>query len=183
LPTGAGEMRTLEKHGIEQYAEVKWLPDGKRIVFVGREAGHLLRCYVQQIEAGGPKPITPEGVTCGMVSPDGKSVTAFEKGQGAIYAVDGIEKSRPIPGFDSEAIAGWSSDGKSLYVYPENNFSMKIYRLDIASGRKEFLRDVIPSDTTGIYTQPVILITPDAKSYVYTARRVLMDLYMVEGLK
>lgn len=34
-----------------------------------------------------------------------------------------------------ERIAGWTSDGKSLYVYPVGLFSTKISRLDLATGR------------------------------------------------
>jgi hypothetical protein len=30
---------------------------------------------------------------------------------------------------------------------------------------------------------PTILITPDAKEYIYTTRRYLTDLYLAEGLK
>jgi Tol biopolymer transport system component len=183
LPTGAGEVRKLDKNGIEQYVVAKWLPDGKRIFFVGREAGHLNRCYVQQIDSGVPKPITPEGVTCWNVSPDGKSIIGFDKTHAGIYSVDGVEKPRPIPGLDSDEIAGWGVDGKSLYVYPSGAFSMKVSSLDITTGRKEFLRDVLPNDAAGIYTPPLIILTPDGKSYVYTVRRVLMDLYMVDGLK
>jgi serine/threonine protein kinase len=184
LPTGAGEMRRLDKQGIEQYTAAKWLPDGKRVFFLGREAGHVNRCYVQSIDSGGPRPITPEGVICQHASPDGKSIIGINnEGETAIYSVDGIEKPRPIPGFNSDTIAGWSSDGKSLYVYPSGEFSMKVSRLDIATGHRDFLREVLPSDAAGIYTPPLIILTPDGKGYVYTARRVLMDLYLVEGLK
>jgi serine/threonine protein kinase/Tol biopolymer transport system component len=184
LPTGAGETRSLEKQGIEQYVVAKWLPDGKRVFFVGREAGHLNRCYVQAIDSGGPRPITPEGVTCQNVSPDGKSIIGKSNaGETAIYPVDGNEKPHPIPGFNSDAIAGWSSDGKSLYVYPAGEFSMKVSRLDVVTGHREFLREVLPSDAAGIFTPPLMILTPDGKGYVYTARRVLMDVYLVEGLK
>ena len=183
LPTGAGEMSPLEKHGIDQYNDAMWL-DGKRVAFVGREAGHLDRCYVQSIDSGDPRPVTPEGVSCGSVSPDGKSVIGFDThGNAAIYSVDAGDKPRTIPGLTSEGIAGWSSDGTSLYVYESQEFSLKISRLDTASGRKEFLREIIPSDKAGIYSPPSILLTPDAKAYVYVARRYLMDLYLVAGLK
>ena len=184
LPTGAGEMRRLEKHGIDQYNYAMWLADGKRIAFVGREAGHLDRCYVQPIDSGDPQPVTPEGVFCQTVSPDGKSVIGFDtQGNAAIYSVDAGEKPRTIPGFNSEAIAGWSSDGRSLYVYQSQEFSLKISRLDIATGRKEFLKEIVPNDAAGIYSPPAILLTPDAKGYVYIARRYLMDLYLVDGLR
>jgi Tol biopolymer transport system component len=121
---------------------------------------------------------------CQSVSPDGKSIFGFDnRGQAAIYSVEGIEKPRLIPELNSDAIAGWSSDGKSLYVYPYGEFSMKVSRFDIATGRKELLKEVRPSDAAGIYTPPIVMFTPDGKGYVYTVRRILMDLYLVDGLK
>ena len=184
LPTGAGEVRRLEKHGIDQYNYAMWLPDGKRIVFGGREAGHQDRCYLQQIESGGPQPITPEGVNCSRVSPDGKWLIGYDAhGNAALYSVEGKEQPQPKPELESMAIAGWSADGKSLYVYPSHEFSLTLSRLDITTGHKEFLREIRLSDPAGIYTPPVILLTPDAKGYLYATRKYLMDLYLVEGLK
>ncbi|HEV8366623.1 MAG TPA: protein kinase [Pyrinomonadaceae bacterium] len=185
LPTAAGEMRRMEQHGIEQYNEAAWLPDGKRIVFLGRESGHLARCYVQTIESGGPRPITPEGVEGRFVSPDGQSLVAFDKnGQAAIYSVDRDDKPRPISGLTStDAIARWSGDGQSLYVYSWDNMSLKVFRLNLATGRKELLKEVTPPDRAGIFYPPTMILTPDGKGYVYSLRRVLMELFLVDGLK
>jgi Tol biopolymer transport system component len=174
----------LEKYNIDQYNSVAWLRDGNRILFVGREAGHLNRCYVQQIDSGGPKPVSPEGVFCTGVSPDGKQMLGFDGHNTAIYPVDGGGTPRPIPGLgDTEAIAGWSSDGKSLFVYSLNGFAMKVSRLDVATGHRELVKEVIPADAAGIFLAPRIIFTPDAKGYIYTTRRYLMDLYLAEGLK
>jgi len=185
LPTAAGEMRRMEQHGIEQYNEATWLPDGKRIVFLGREAGHIDRCYVQTIDSGGPRPITPEGVAGRFVSPDGRSLVAFDNnGQGAIYSVDRDDKPRPIPGLSNrDAISGWSGDGQSLYVYSWDNLSLKVSRLNLLTGRKELLKEVSPADRTGIFYPPTMLLTPDGKGYIYSLRRVLMELFLVDGLK
>jgi len=184
LPTGAGVTRQLEKYGIEQYNSVAWLPDGRRILFVGREPGHLDRCYIQQIDSGEPKPIAPEGVSCWAVSPDGKSVLGFDGQNDAIYPVDGLGAPRKIPELERrERIAGWSADGKSLYVYPVGLFSTKISRLDLATGRKEILREITLSDPAGVMETPTIFITPDGQRYIYTTRRYLTDLYLAEGLK
>ena len=184
LPTGAGVTKQLEKYGIEQYNSVAWLPDGQRILFVGREPGHLDRCYIQQIDSGEPKPVAPEGVSCWSVSPDGKSILGFDGQNIGVYSVDGVGTPRQITQVERrERIAGWSADGKSLYVYPLGLFSTKISRLDVATGRKEVLREITLSDPAGVMETPTILITPDAKGYIYTTRRYLTDLYLAEGLK
>jgi Serine/threonine protein kinase len=185
LPTGAGESRRLEKYGIEQYDNPPaWLPDGKQILFAGRESGHVDRCYVQSIDSGGPRPITPEGVTGRIVSPDGRSLIAFDRqGKAEIYPIEGDEKPRPIPGLgDRDTISRWSGDGHSLYVYPDG-LPVKVSRLDLATGRKELLKEVMPADRAGIFFPPSILLTPDGKGYIYAVRRYLMDLYLVDGLK
>ena len=185
LPTAAGEMKRMEQHGIEQYSEAAWLPDGKQIVFLGRESGHLARCYVQTIDSGGPRPITPEGVEGNFVSPDGKSLVAFDNnGQGAIYSVERDDKPRTIPGLTrADAIARWSEDGQSLYVYSWENMTLKVSRLNLTTGRSELLKEVTPADRAGIFYPPTMTITPDGKSYVYSLRRTLMELYVVDGLK
>jgi Tol biopolymer transport system component len=75
LPIGAGEAKTLERFGIEQYGYgASWLPNGKSIVFIGKEKGHALRTYVQDLAGGPPRPITPEGITGHLVSPDSQYV-------------------------------------------------------------------------------------------------------------
>ena len=75
LPTGAGTIRRLERDGIQQYRHmIHWMPDGKQVLFSGNEAGHAVRCYVQNIDGGKPRPVTPEGVSMCQVSPDGKLI-------------------------------------------------------------------------------------------------------------
>jgi hypothetical protein len=89
---------------------------------------------------------------CTGVSPDGKQMLGFDGHNTAIYPVDGGGTPRPIPGLgDTEAIAGWSSDGKSLFVYTLNGFAMKVSRLDVATGRRELVKEVIPADAAGIF--------------------------------
>jgi hypothetical protein len=59
---------------------------------------------------------------------------------------------------------------------------MKVFRLDLTTGRKELLKELVPFDTAGMRTFPQIFITPDGKWYIYSLRRYLSDLYLVEGL-
>jgi hypothetical protein len=62
-PTGAGQPRKLERGGLLSYEKAVFFPDGKRVLACGHEAGHGVRCYVQDIEGGKPRAITPEGTT------------------------------------------------------------------------------------------------------------------------
>ena len=83
---------------------------------------------------------------------------------------------------DEDRIVRWSGDGRFLYVYGWRELPLKVYRLDLATGRKELWKEVMPSDAAGIRAFPQIFLTPDGKSYVYQLRRFLSDLYLVEGL-
>jgi eukaryotic-like serine/threonine-protein kinase len=189
LPTGAGEARHLERGSIEQYsAGARWFPDGKRVVFQGREAGRDWRCYLQSIEGGAPRPITPEGTTGSsgevFVSPDGRFVIASDaQQQRSFYPVAG-GTPQPIPPLErGDEIIGWSSDEKSLYLARTLEMPIRVYRFDPVAGRKELLKEVIPSDPAGVFRPNAFYITPDGKGYAYSVSRYFSDLYLVKGLK
>ncbi|MBX3276462.1 MAG: protein kinase [Acidobacteria bacterium] len=186
LPTGAGEERVLERGPIEQYAwGAIWVPDGKRVAFLGREPGHDWRCYIQSIEGGPPRPITPEGTTEWMlISPDGGSLIASDaQGQRSFYPVEG-GAPQPILHLEiADAIIGWSGDGRSLYIANVNEMPIRVYRFDPANGRKELLKEITPADPAGIFGYHYVFLTPDGKGYAYSVSRMLSDLYVVEGLK
>ena len=82
LPTGAGTAKRIERHDIEQYGmEAHWLPNGQQIIFTGNQPGHGARCFIQNIDSGKPRPVTPEGIVFCQVSPDGKWI-AGSSGEG-----------------------------------------------------------------------------------------------------
>ncbi|HEX8162348.1 MAG TPA: protein kinase [Pyrinomonadaceae bacterium] len=187
LPTGAGEVRRLERGGVEQFGDAGWFPDGTRIVFNGREPGAQMRCYVQEVGGGAPRAATPAGVSAtspALVSPDGRYVVAAdEQGRRALYPLGGGGPS-PIPNLaDRDLIARFSEDGRSLLVYSRGEQPVRINRLDVKTGAKEPLREVAPADPSGILDAPRVFLTPDGKSYVYFMRRLLCDLHLVDGLK
>jgi hypothetical protein len=58
-----------------------------------------------------------------------------------------------------------------------------VFVLDVATGRRTLWKDILPPDPAGILGLWPILITPDGKSYAYSYRRILGDLYLAEGFK
>jgi serine/threonine protein kinase/Tol biopolymer transport system component len=185
LPTGAGEARALT-HDAINHIRAHYFPDGKRVLFLGSEPEHGVRLYVQDVDGSKPRPISPEGVSATqfVISTDGKLAAGVGPDQnGYLYPVDGGEP-RPIPGFpQGDTPVSWSGDGRSLLIYRAGELPAKVYRLDLASGQKQLWRELIPADNAGITDIGPILITPDAKTYVYEYGRTLSDLYLVEGLK
>jgi serine/threonine protein kinase/Tol biopolymer transport system component len=185
LPTGAGQSRQITHEPIS-HIRAKWLPDGKRFVFNGGEAGHGLRLYVQDVDGGAPRPISPEGISATqfVVSPDGRQVAAVGSDhRGYMFPVAGGDP-KPIPGFtDGDTPVGWSTDGNYLYTYLVGELPSKVQRLELATRHKQLWKNLIPADNAGITDIGPILITPDGKAYVYEYGRTLSDLYLVDGLR
>jgi hypothetical protein len=185
LPTGAGEAQSLTNDPINhQWA--RWFADGKRLVFSGNEPEHGVRLYVQDVSGAKPKPISPEGVDAVgfAVSPDGQSVVGIGPDQkGYLFPSSGGDP-RPVNGMESGNIPiNWSRDGRSVYLYRSGEVPARIYRVELATGKKTVWKQIAPLDPTGVSTIGPILMTPDGKTYVYGFHRTLGDLYLVEGLK
>jgi Tol biopolymer transport system component len=185
LPTGAGETQSLTTDTINhQWA--RWFPDGKRFVFSGNEPGRGVRFYVEDISGGKPKAISPEGVDAQnfAISPDGQMIVGIGPDQkGYLYPAAGGEP-RPVSGMEPGDIPiNWSQDARSIYLCRTGEVPAKVYRLELATGKKTVWKQIAPLDPTGVSTIGPILMTPDGKTYVYGFHRTLGDLYLVEGLK
>jgi Tol biopolymer transport system component len=185
LPTGAGQAKQLERFGIEQYGYgAAWLPNGKSIVFVGKEKGHVLRSYVQDLDGSQPHPVTPEGVTGYLVSPDGKLLLGRDTSEKkALYPLAGGDP-RPIPGLEHEdRVIRWAGDSDSLYIFRDRERPIRIYKLNLSTGRKELAKEIMPGDSAGLLGTVDVLLTPDGKAFVYAFTRRLSDLFLVKGLR
>ena len=184
LPTGVGDARLLTHDGIN-HSWARWFPDGKRILFSGDEPGHGVRLYTLDIATGDSKPVSPEGVvgTAYAISPDSQLIAAIGPDQqGYLYPVNGGEP-KPIPGFvTGEQPITFSNDG-GLYVYQPGELPVRVFHIDLKSGRRTLWKQLMPSDPAGVVTIGPILLTPDASTCVYGYHRTLSDLYLVEGLK
>jgi serine/threonine protein kinase/WD40 repeat protein len=185
LPTKAGKARMLTHDSIAHLGAA-WFPDGERIIFSGSEPGHALRLYTQDLEGGKPKAITPDGggTWAVLVSPDGKMVVGTgPDGTYYFFPVDGGEGHR-VSGIESgDYMDGWSEDGRAFFVHNSMGLPVTISRIDFATGKRTIWKQITLSDSVGVDSIQGIAITPDEKSFVYSYRRRLSDLYLVEGLK
>ena len=167
-----------------------WFPDGRQIFFSGTEAGHRPRTYVQDIGGGEPRPVTAEGMEGDLLSPDGKLIAAHDR-YGEFYLC-------PVEGGEPRAIEGLL-EGDDHFASVEcrwpipfctggaGDLVLKIYKLDLASGRRELWKELTPPDPAVLIgigtTAGEVRLTPDGKSYVYTYWTYPSELYLVEGLK
>jgi len=189
LPTGAGQARTFPKDSIDRSAAATFaafLPDGKRIAFNGREGGKPTRVFVQSLDGGAARPVTPEGVIARLVAPDGKFLLTETAGQGfGLTPLDGGGPSVPIQGLElTDNPLRWTADGRSLFLSSSKDaFPARVYRLDLATGRREVWKEFMPSDPTGITNIGPSAISADGKTILFGYSHTLSDLYVAEGLR
>ncbi len=184
LPAGPGELKDLTQPGLRYQYGARFLPDGRRIVFRASEAGHGVRYYVQDLERGKPHPFSPEGVSVVVaVTSDSRFVSGTgADGRFVLFPVDG-GPPRPFAGLEpGDAPLQWSPDGKTLYVR-NGALPARLYRIHTSSNKREFWRELMPSDPAGILAIRTIRITGDGASCFYGYTRHLSHLYLVEGVK
>ena len=191
LPTGAGEPRLLPRGHIKNYGWVAdWFADSRRFVFSGVDDEGQQRLYLQDIQ-GQPRAISgTQGLELGRgprkLSPDERYVAAVDSSDRKIRIVP-VEGGLPkaVPGVAPDELpAGWSADGRSLYVYRANaETPTKVFLVNAASGERRLWKEITPSDPAGTYGIDGLAVNPDGKSYVYNLERILSDLYVVDGLK
>jgi len=183
LPTGAGETKSLTQPGLH-YLSVEWFPGGRQVLFTANEVGKPPRTYVQDVSGGPPRAITPEGIRGSLLSPDGNSMITVNAGT---YYVCPIAAGTPrlIEGLEpGDRPVHWAADSRHIFLQRSgsDDTSLKLYRLDVSSGKKEFWKEIGPSDTVGARMSNVV-ITPDGKSYAYSYQRDVSNLYLVTGPK
>jgi Tol biopolymer transport system component len=184
LPTGAGDVRKLERGSIQSYTGgASFFPDGKRLLFCVNEAnGSSL--YVQEIPAGSPRRVADGFFTFSHpISPDGKTLVVFDRDRKIVLLPADGGAARPLPGVvDGDYPIRWSQDGAGFFV-SHGDFPVDLVRIDVSSGRRTLIRRITPADPAGVTQLRSFVLTPDARTYAYGCSRVLSDLYLAEGLR
>jgi hypothetical protein len=184
LPTGAGEPKRFTEGLPAEYHGAAWLPDSRSFVFSGSSPGQGARLYRQPIEGGRPLPLTEADLdlTFPVVSPDGLRIAAVDAYGGVVLAAISGGGVHALPGVEEEEIPlQWRSDGAGLYVY-RGRLPVEIFEIDIDSGRRRLLREIVLRDLTGQDGNVTVALTPDARAYAYSFYRHLEELLLVEGL-
>jgi dipeptidyl aminopeptidase/acylaminoacyl peptidase len=188
LPTGTGESRPLTHDGIHHQGAA-WTPDGKRIVFVGNEPGHRIRYYVQTLDGGPPRAITPENVSFDgsdpiVISPDARSVAVSGlDGKILLYPLDD-GPARTVPKLaDGFAPLRWCPGNHSLLVYQGGEVPAKILRVDVETGEQALWKELAPTNRTGLASIMNVRIAADCQSAAYSALYLPSELWIVDGLR
>jgi Tol biopolymer transport system component len=186
LPVKAGERRLIDVADLSVQT-ARWNPDGERLLLAASRPGEGVRLYDLPLSGTAPRPITPEGMAIGFfpISPDGKFVVAQASDQNFyLYSIDGDEEPRKIPTLVADdRPMRWTPVGQSLYSFRRGELPGQVFLLDLTTGRKEAVRELMPPDPAGMIEIVSVQLTPDAASYAYSYHRVLSDLLLVDGLR
>jgi Tol biopolymer transport system component len=180
-PIGAGQPHIIPVTGLERIHNgiSHFLADGKRITINGNEAGHAVRCYFVDLDTGTLTPVTPEGITGGLVSPDGQSIIAndgavYPVGGGAPHLIPGLE-----PGF---APLQWSKDISAIYGYRPGQVPTAIYKVNLITGDKTLAQSLQPPTSVGVVSIAPVVVSRDATRFAYSYYQVFSVLYMISGV-
>jgi Tol biopolymer transport system component len=185
LPTRAGEPIHIADALPPSFHGAGWLPDSRSFVFSGSSPGEGARLYLQDIDGGKPQPITPANsdLRAPIVSPDGRLVAALDPdGEIVLCALDGSAMRPVAGGEEGEIPIQWSTDARALYVYRPNRLPVKVFELEVATGRRRLWKEIPISDPTGLDGNVAVVMTPDGRSYAYSFFRGMAELYLAEGL-
>jgi hypothetical protein len=136
------------------------------------------------LDGGRSRAVTPEGTRGGLVSPDGRYVTVSGPSLGLqLYRLDG-GAPRSIPRLEAGFVpVQWSNDSSALYGYLYGEFPCRVYRVDLATGKKTLLRELRPGTPAGVVNIAPVVVSRDGNRFVYSYYQTLSTLYLVSGLR
>jgi hypothetical protein len=183
-PIGPGDVVKLDRGPLERYASAGWFPDGKRIVACGNESSHAPRCYAQDIAGGPPKPVTSDGPIRALVAPDNRTLAVgFSDGSARILPADG-GPLRSVPNLvTTDRVVAWSHDGTALFFVQNSDVPAKLERVDVATGKRTFVRSLAPPDRAGLVGVFVGSLLDDGRYYAYGYGKTLTTLFVVTGAR
>ena len=188
LPTGPGQVKTLDRGPIVSYQAAAWLPDGSRLLLAANEEGKPCRLYLQSIESGAPRAISGDGfritTSTDAISPDGRLATVLDGSDRVVlFPLDGGEP-RLLPGIEPGDIPmRWSADGRSVFVFRYDEMPARIRRVDLDPVKREQIAEIVPPDLAGIHSLVAAQTTPDGDTWVYSYFSFRNDLYLATGAK
>jgi Tol biopolymer transport system component len=158
--------------------------DGKRLLIpFGRATGRPPRVHVYDLPQNTMKPITAEGITGpAVLSPDGRHVAVNQDSGVVIYSVDKDEQ-RPLPGTpEFGRVAAWGFDGRSLFVVEQTDVVARVFRHDVVTGARAFVREIRTQSPAGV-TAFDVFVSRNGESYAYGTALRLANVYVIEGLQ
>jgi hypothetical protein len=182
LPTGVGKPVQLTSNGWSYTRDAHWRPNSAGMLVGAIQPGHKVRVSLLDIASKELHPILPEGIRGGWPSPDGKLVLGRDRETPKIHTISGsLVATLPNLGAD-DLVDRWGADGKSIFVWNLTPIP-RLDRIEISSGKRIPAGTVSPPDSTGIFGYGGFRASKDGRTHVYSASRLLTDLFVVNGLR
>jgi Tol biopolymer transport system component len=185
VPVKAGQPRVLPTDSFGFITYGAFFPDGSRFVFEANTPGQGARLYVQSVSGGAATPISAEGINYSrlFLSPDARWVAALGPDRRIhLYPSAGGSPTELSTSQAGDLPAGWTADGKGLYVSGKC-LPCQIEVIDVASGTRTPLRQLSPSDVAGMSSRGAARVTADGKTMTLGFSRILSTLYWIRDLK
>ena len=185
LPVGAGQPRTVHVTGV-QHVDSGWarfLSDSQQVAVNGDDPGHAARCYVVNLSNGRARPVTPEGLVCGPISPESRLIIGKgDNGAISAFPIDGGAPKVLTARTTNFNPVQWSEDGTSLYGYHVGEFPSKVYALNLSTGQETALQELKPGSPAGVVMIAPVVASRDGRSFAYSYNQTLSVLYIISGL-
>ncbi|HTT19170.1 MAG TPA: protein kinase [Candidatus Sulfotelmatobacter sp.] len=185
FPVGPGQPRTVHVTGV-QHIHVGWtrfLPGDQELTVTGDDRGHGARCFVVNLSNGQARAVTPEGLPCGPISPDGRLlISKNHAGEIVAFPLEGGAPKTLLVQKAAFTAVQWSEDGSSLYGYHTGEFPTKVYALNLARGEETLLQELKPGSPAGVVMVAPLVVSRDGKNFAYSYNQTLSELYLVSGL-
>jgi eukaryotic-like serine/threonine-protein kinase len=184
LPVGAGEARALPDFGIRPRT-AQFLPDGKRLLLSGTRGDEPIKLYLADVDSRNLREVDPGALGApGSLSPDGTQIFAVRTDNRAfLYPVEGGPPREVTAYTAGDWPAGWSRDGRFLYLFSAGPLPAKVWKVDLATGKRELWREIAPADASGGTGFFNLVIAQDETGYAYNYSRSTSALYVVEGME
>ncbi len=157
------------------------------MVFSGVDPSGGRHLYSMDTKGGAPHVITPAGFHAlngeRMLSPNGKTVLVTDDSRWWLFPIGGGEGRAVLGLKPDDVIAGWTPDGQSVYASAQTLPPVKVDRVELATGHREFCCQFSPPDTTGIFAMGPVILTPNKDLYGYGFGRITSSLYVMDAPK
>jgi eukaryotic-like serine/threonine-protein kinase len=182
LPTGVGQARAITNDALS-HRNARWFPDGKHILFQGNEPGHAPRLWMQSVDGGPPRAVTPENVGGTLVTPDNSRVLGRAPDRHFyFFPVSSGGPPVAVPALlPSDVPIRFATDGQSVFVTTFARIPAPLTKVNLATGERTLQRTIQPADGAGLINVGPAFVTPDGSTVVYSYARLLSSVYLASA--
>ncbi len=181
VPLTPGQPRTLSGYGVT-YDWVRFFPDGRRLLVGGSLKGGPMRLFVQALDGGRPAPLnTSVYLSRPAISPDGAQIAGIDADKRLVLLPSGGGEPRAISAGFAPSVLRWCQSGKSILAQ-SGPAPAKLIHVDIVTGTSTPWKELAPADLSGVSTIWPAAVSADERSTVYSFRRQVSELFVVDGL-